>query len=137
MEIVIENLPGLNDVAPAPEETVAEEALATNIDRLADEVTTQQSESAAPAENVGPTENVGHVKQAGPTESVGHVRQVRQVRPNQQPQPNQQLQPDQQAQPTRHPTTYMPLPDNDNNSTPIFLNRIRTGFWDLPEIAFD
>lgn len=120
MEIVIENLPGLNDVAPAPEETVAEEALATNIDRLADEVTTQQAEAAAPAESAG---------QVRPTESAGQVRQVGQVRLDQQTV--------QQTQPTHHPATYMPLPDNDNNSTPIFLNRIRTGFWDLPEIAFN
>ncbi|MDD6723836.1 MAG: hypothetical protein PUE10_08110 [Bacteroidales bacterium] len=51
MEIVIENLPNLNAPAPAPEDTVAAEALVTNIDRLADE-SPNEAAPAGPAATV-------------------------------------------------------------------------------------
>lgn len=42
------------------------------------------------------------------------------------------------AKPTpQQPPAYMPLPNTDTTSGPIFLSRIRRGFWDLPEISFD
>ena len=42
------------------------------------------------------------------------------------------------AKPTPQQTpAYMPLPNTETTSGPIFLSRIRRGFWDLPEISFD
>lgn len=42
------------------------------------------------------------------------------------------------AKPTaQQPPAYMPLPNTETTSDPIFLSRIRRGFWDLPEISFD
>ena len=42
------------------------------------------------------------------------------------------------AKPTpQQPPAYMPLPNTETTSGPIFLSRIRRGFWDLPEISFD
>lgn len=42
------------------------------------------------------------------------------------------------AKPTpQQPPAYMPLPNTETTSSPIFLSRIRRGFWDLPEISFD
>lgn len=42
------------------------------------------------------------------------------------------------AKPTpQQPPAYMPLPNTETTSSPIFLSRIRPGFWDLPEISFD
>lgn len=42
------------------------------------------------------------------------------------------------AKPTpQQPPAYMPLPNTKTTSGPIFLSRIRRGFWDLPEISFD
>lgn len=37
---------------------------------------------------------------------------------------------------TQQPPAYMPLPNTETTSRPIFLSRIRPGFWDLPEISF-
>ena len=42
------------------------------------------------------------------------------------------------AKPTPQQTpAYMPLPNTETTSGPLFLCRIRRGFWDLPEISFD
>ena len=42
------------------------------------------------------------------------------------------------AKPTPQQTpAYMLLPNAETTSGPIFLSRIRRGFWDLPEISFD
>lgn len=120
MEIVIENIPNLNDPAPAPEDTVAAEALATNIDRLADE-NPNEAAPAVPAATVPVTAlaateaaEAAIAATSATTESAA-------------------------AQATSRPATYMPLAsaDKDGASKPIFLSRIRPGFWDLPEIAFD
>lgn len=121
MEIVIENLPNLNAPAPAPEDTVAAEALATNIDRLADESPNEATPAApaatAPAAALAATEtNPEPAAEAVPAATAPAA-----------------------AQATSRPATYMPLTsaDEDGVSKPIFLSRIRPGFWDLPEIAFD
>ena len=42
------------------------------------------------------------------------------------------------AKPTpQQPPANMPVPNTETTSGPIFLSRIRRGFWDLPEISFD
>ena len=117
MEIVIENLPNLNAPAPAPEDTVAAEALVTNIDRLADE-SPNEAAPAVPAATVPATATEA-------TEAAIAATSATTESPA--------------AQATSRPATYMPLAsaDEDGASKPIFLSRIRPGFWDLPEIAFD
>ena len=118
MEIVIENLPNLNAPAPAPEDTVAAEALVTNIDRLADE-SPNEAAPAVPAATVP----------AVATEAASAATEATPEAATESP----------AAQATSRPATYMPLTsaDEDGASKPIFLSRIRPGFWDLPEIAFD
>lgn len=121
MEIVIENLPNLNAPAPAPEDTVAAEALVTNIDRLADE-SPNEAAPAVPAATVPATAvpaaalAANEAAEANPEPAASAVTEA-----------------------TPEPATYMPLTsaDEDGASKPIFLSRIRPGFWDLPEIAFD
>ena len=121
MEIVIENIPNLNAPAPAPEDTVAAEALVTNIDRLADESPNEAAPAVpaatVPAAALAATEATETAPEATP-EAAAESRA---------------------AQSISRPATYMPLAsaDEDGASKPIFLSRIRPGFWDLPEIAFD
>lgn len=117
MEIVIENIPNLNAPAPAPEDTVAAEALVTNIDRLADE-SPNEAAPAVPVATVPAAATEGTEAATAATSAATESRA---------------------AQATSRPATYMPFTsaDEDGASKPIFLSRIRPGFWDLPEIAFD
>lgn len=141
MEIVIENLPNLNAPAPAPEDTVAAEALVTNIDRLADEspneaatavpaATVPAATLAAAGANPEPAvETTAAIVPAAATEAASAATEATPEAATESP----------AAQATSRPATYMPLTsaDKDGASKPIFLSRIRPGFWDLPEIAFD
>ncbi len=126
MEIVIENLPNLNAPAPAPEDTVAAEALVTNIDRLADE-SPNEAAPAVPAATVPAAALAANeAAEANPEPAAATAEAVPATATE-------------AAQATSRPATYMPLAsaDEDGASKPIFLSRIRPGFWDLPEIAFD
>ncbi|MDD5839229.1 MAG: hypothetical protein PUC94_04170 [Bacteroidales bacterium] len=123
MEIVIENIPNLNAPAPAPEDTVAAEALVTNIDRLADE-SANEAAPAVPAATVPATALAANeAAEANPEPAAATAEAV----------------PVATTEATPEAATYMPLAsaDEDGASKPIFLSRIRPGFWDLPEIAFD
>ncbi len=142
MEIVIENIPNLNAPAPAPEDTVAAEALVTNIDRLADESpneaapavpgTTVPAAALAANEaaeaNPEPAAATAEAVPATATEATEAAIAATSATTESAA-----------AQATSRPATYMPLAsaDEDGASKPIFLSRIRPGFWDLPEIAFD
>lgn len=122
MEIVIENIPNLNAPAPAPEDTVAAEALVTNIDRLADE-SPNEAAPAVPAATVPATALAANeAAEANPEPAAATAEAVPAT-----------------ATEAAIAATYMPLTsaDEDGASKPIFLSRIRPGFWDLPEIAFD
>lgn len=128
MEIVIENIPNLNAPAPAPEDTVAAEALVTNIDRLADE-SPNEAAPAVPAATVPATALAANeAAEANPEPAAATAEAVPATATESRA-----------IQATSRPATYMPLAsaDEDGASKPIFLSRIRPGFWDLPEIAFD
>lgn len=146
MEIVIENLPNLNAPAPAPEDTVAAEALVTNIDRLADE-SPNEAAPAVPAATVPaaalaateateanpePAAATAEAVPATATEATEAAIAATSAATSATTESAA-------AQATSRPATYMPLAsaDEDGASKPIFLSRIRPGFWDLPEIAFD
>ena len=131
MEIVIENLPNLNAPAPAPEDTVAAEALVTNIDRLADE-SPNEAAPAVPAATVPATALAANEAAEANPEPAAAV-------PATATEAATAATESAAAQATSRPATYMPLAsaDEDGASKPIFLSRIRPGFWDLPEIAFD
>ncbi len=123
MEIVIENLPNLNAPAPAPEDTVAAEALVTNIDRLADE-SPNEAAPAVPAATVpAATLAANEAAEANPEPAAEATAEAVPAATTM----------------AASAATYMPLTsaDEDGASKPIFLSRIRPGFWDLPEIAFD
>ena len=119
MEIVIENIPNLNAPAPAPEDTVAAEALVTNIDRLADE-SPNEAAPAVPAATV-PAAALA-AAEANPEPAAATAEAVPAA-----------------TTMAASAATYMPFTsaDEEGASKPIFLSRIRPGFWDLPEIAFD
>lgn len=145
MEIVIENLPNLNAPAPAPEDTVAAEALVTNIDRLADE-SPNEAAPAAPAATVpaaalaaaeaNPEPAAEATVEAVPATATEAASVATETSLEAAPEAATESP---AAQATSRPATYMPLAsaDEDGASKPIFLSRIRPGFWDLPEIAFD
>ena len=135
MEIVIENLPNLNAPAPAPEDTIAAEALVTNIDRLADE-SPNEAAPAVPAATVpAATLAANEAAEANPEPAAATAEAV----PATATEATSAATESPAAQATSRPATYMPLAsvDEDGASKPIFLSRIRPGFWDLPEIAFD
>ena len=128
MEIVIENLPNLNAPAPAPEDTVAAEALVTNIDRLADE-SPNEAAPAVPAATVPAT--------TVPAATLA-ANEAAEANPEPPAEATAEAVPAATTM-AASAATYMPLAsaDEDGASKPIFLSRIRPGFWDLPEIAFD
>lgn len=136
MEIVIENLANFNAPAPAPEDTVAAEALVTNIDRLADESPNEAATAvpaatvpaAALAANEAADANPEPAAEAVPATATEAAIAATSATTESAA-----------AQATSRPATYMPLAsaDEDGASKPIFLSRIRPGFWDIPEIAFD
>lgn len=145
MEIVIENLANLNAPAPAPEDTVAAEALVTNIDRLADE-SPNEAAPAVPAATVPATAlaategtEANPEPAAATAEAVPATATVATVATEAATAATEAATESRAAQATSRPATYMPLTsaDEDGASKPIFLSRIRPGFWDLPEIAFD
>lgn len=144
MEIVIENIPNLNAPAPAPEDTVAAEALVTNIDRLADE-SPNEAAPAVPAATV-PAATVpatalaaNEAAEANPEPAAATAEAVPATTTEAATAATSATTESAAAQATSRPATYMPLAsaDEDGASKPIFLSRIRPGFWDLPEIAFD
>ena len=141
MEIVIENLPNLNAPAPAPEDTGAAEAPVTNIDRLADE-SPNEAAPAVPAATV-PAATVPAAalaaKEAAEANPEPAVEATAEAVPAATTMAASAAAESRAAQATSRPATYMPLAsaDEDGASKPIFLSRIRPGFWDLPEIAFD
>ena len=139
MEIVIENLPNLSAPAPAPEDTVAAEALVTNIDRLADE-SPNEAAPAVPAATVPATALAANEAAEANPEPAAAVPATATVAASAAIEATPEAATESRAaQATSRPATYMPLTsaDEDGTSKPIFLSRIRPGFWDLPEIAFD
>ena len=139
MEIVIENIPNLNAPAPAPEDTVAAEALVTNIDRLADE-SPNEAAPAVPAATVPATALAANeAAEANPEPAAATAEAVPATATEATSAATEAATESPAAQATSRPATYMPLAssDEDGASKPIFLSRIRPGFWDLPEIAFD
>ena len=139
MEIVIENLPNLNAPAPAPEDTVAAEALVTNIDRLADE-SPNEAAPAVPAATVPATALAANeAAEANPEPAAATAEAVPAATTMATEASPEAATESPATEATSRPATYMPLAsaDEDGASKPIFLSRIRPGFWDLPEIAFD
>ena len=147
MEIVIENLPNLNAPAPAPEDTVAAEALVTNIDRLADE-SPNEAAPAVPAATVPATAvpaaalAANEAAEANPEPAAATAEAVPATATEATEAATAATSATTESraiQATSRPATYMPLTsaDKDGASKPIFLSRIRPGFWDIPEIAFD
>lgn len=142
MEIVIENLPNLNAPAPAPEDTVAAEALVTNIDRLADE-SPNEAAPAVPAATVPATALAANeAAEANPEPAAATAEAVPATATEATEAATAATSATTESraiQATSRPATYMPLTsaDKDGASKPIFLSRIRPGFWDIPEIAFD
>lgn len=140
MEIVIENIPNLNAPAPAPEDTVAAEALVTNIDRLADE-SPNEAAPAVPAATVPAAALVANeAAEANPEPAAEATAEAVPATATEAAiAATSATTESAAAQATSRPATYMPLAsaDEDGASKPIFLSRIRPGFWDLPEIAFD
>ena len=139
MEIVIENIPNLNAPAPAPEDTVAAEALVTNIDRLADESPNEAAPAVPVATVPAAALAANEAAEANPEPAAATAEAVPATTTEAATAATSATTESAAAQATSRPATYMPLAsaDEDGASKPIFLSRIRPGFWDLPEIAFD